>query len=82
MAVAFLGAALAAIFLVTGFLAGVGFFTSFLAGVFGFAAGLTAFLAAADFVDFLWRACAFTFCLLAITSLHEYVLREVWRAGL
>jgi hypothetical protein len=43
---------------------------------------LTAFLAAADFVDFLWRACAFTFCLLAITSLHEYVLREVWRAGL
>ena len=82
MAVAFLGAALAAIFLVTGFLTGVGFFTSFLAGAFGFAAGLTAFLAGADFVGFLWRACAFTFCLLAIPSMYEYALKEVWRAGL
>ena len=82
MAVAFLGATLAAIFFVTGFLTGFGFFTSFLAGVFGFAAGLTAFLAATDFVGFLWRACAFTFCLLTIPSLHEYVLREGWRAGL
>jgi hypothetical protein len=43
---------------------------------------LTAFLAGADFVGFLWRACAFTFCLLAIPSIYEYALKEVWRAGL